>query len=224
MQEERGAEGTPHIQGMLAYKNAVAMSTLRQWNPRIHWEKAISIAASVAYCTDSTKRHGRIWTKNFSCGNSADLHLLQEQDLYQWQRELITELRGPPNPRSVIWYTDRDGGCGKTALARLIYATFSGVIYLNGGSFKDAAHAVVSAKQDPRVLVVNLPRSVEGKVSYTTLESIKDGLVASGKYQGGCRIYAPPHVIVFSNFFPDINALSQDRWDLRELRNNERYM
>lgn len=224
MQEEVGEQNTPHIQGTLAYKNAVALSTLKQWNTRIHWEKTISIQASVAYCTDETKRSGRIWTKNFSSTASAELHLLQEPDLYPWQRDLITELRGPPHPRSVIWYTDREGGCGKTALARLLYATFTGVIYLNGGSFKDAAHAVIRAKQDPRLLILNLPRSVEGKVSYTTLESIKDGLVASGKYEGGVRLYPVPHVIVFSNFFPDINALSQDRWDLRELRDNTRYM
>lgn len=175
------------------------MSTLKQWNTRVHWEKAVSISASVAYCSDRAKRHGRIWAKNYAIPN--DLGILRGEDLYDWQLDLLEELRGPANPRSVIWYTDRAGGCGKTALARHVYANFPGVIYLNGGSFKDAAHAVVKAKSDPQILIMNLPRSVEGKVSYTTLESIKDGLVASGKYEGGCRLYPPPARSRFRELF-----------------------
>lgn len=219
-QEEKGEEGTPHLQGFLHYKNQVARSTLSQWNPRLHLEPARSIVASVAYCSDAQKRHGRIWSKHFQVRDT--LMLLQEADLFQWQQQLVEELKGMPDPRKVVWYYDAEGGSGKTALARHVLGTYPGVLYLGGGSFKDAAHACIKARQDPKIVLVNLPRSTEGKVSYGTFESLKDGLVYSGKYEGGVRLFAPPHVIIFANFLPEIAALSIDRWDIRHLRYQER--
>jgi len=221
-QEERGEEGTPHLQGYLHYKNQVARSTLSQWNPRIHLEPARSIVASVAYCSDPQKRHGRIWAKHYQVRDN--LQLLEPDNLFMWQRELVEELAGVPDPRKIVWYYDADGGSGKTAIARHLLGLHPGVLYLAGGSYKDACHACVKARQDPRIVLVNLPRTTEGKVSYATFESLKDGLVYSGKYEGGVRLFAPPHVIIFANFLPDLAALSIDRWDVRHLRFQQRTM
>lgn len=127
----------------------------------------------------------------------------------------------PADDRSIIWYQDADGGSGKTAMARFTVATFgSKVLYLSGGSGKDILYQVVKAKEDPLVVLFNLSRSQEGKISYQAMETIKDGLVQSGKYEGGMKMFPPPHVIVFANWLPDLNALSQDRWVIRTLRNN----
>lgn len=224
MQEERGENGTPHIQGFIHYKNAVALSTLKSWNPRIHWEQARSIVNSVKYCSDPTKRHGQIWTLGFDVPNQPRLHVLDRADLFTWQLELANELDQEPNDRSITWYYDQDGGSGKTSMAKFIVATYQSVLFLSGGSFKDTSYQVIKMKTDPRIVVVNLPRTSEGKVSYSTLESVKDGLIQSGKYEGGFRLYAPPHVIVMSNFLPDMNALSMDRWQIRYLENNRRLL
>lgn len=219
-QEERGANGTPHLQGYLHYKNQVARSTISQWNPRLHLEPARSIVQSVAYCSDATKRHGRIWSKHYQVRD--DLHLLDRADFFGWQEELFTELLGDPDERRIIWYYDADGGAGKTAFARALLARSPGVLYLSGGGYRDAAHQIIKAKTDPRIVLVNLPRSTEGKVSYGTFECAKDGLVASGKYEGGVRLFPPPHVVIFANYLPDLSQLSIDRWDIRHLRHNAR--
>lgn len=67
---------------------------------------------------------------------------------------------------------------------------------------------------------MNLSRQAEGAFSYASVETIKDGLVFSGKYEGGTRLYARPHVIIFANWLPDMTKLSLDRWDIRTLANN----
>lgn len=149
------------------------------------------------------------------------LFVLARADLFTWQRELAAQLEEPAEDRLIYWYQDRLGGSGKTAMARFIMAEYgSRAVYLSGGSAKDILYQIIKHKVDPSIIVFNLARTQEGKVSYQAIETVKDGMVQSGKYEGGFRMYAPPHVIVFANWPPDFNALSQDRWMLRELDNN----
>lgn len=197
------------------------MSTLKVWNPRIHWEHTRDIKSSVAYCSDPQKRapNGRVWSAGFTIPTE-DLHILDFADLFPWQRDLVNDLREPADDRSILWYCDRLGGSGKTALAKHIIRNIPHAMFFSGGKFTDMAHQVVRSKFDPSVVVVNLPRTSEGKLSYAAMEAIKDGLLQSGKYEGGWRLYPPPHVVVFSNFMPEEDKLSADRWKIRELENN----
>lgn len=212
------------MQGYVHFKDAVALSTIKAWNPRLHLEQTRSVVQSVAYCSDPTKRDGKIWTHGYTVPSTDRTYVLAPGDLYTWQRELYQQLQTPPeDDRSIVWYTDLDGGSGKTAMARFILETFGArALYLSGGSTKDILHQVIRHRQDPEIVLFNLSRSQEGKLAYSALETIKDGLCQSGKYEGGMRMFRPPHVIVFANWLPDLGSLSQDRWQIRELRNNRR--
>lgn len=197
------------------------MSTIKAWNPRLHLEATRSVVQSVAYCSDATKRRGKIWSHGYTVSTTPPIYVLDHGDLYLWQRELAAELELPADDRTIVWYLDRDGGSGKTAMARYLLAKFQQkALYLSGGSGKDILYQVIKMKQDPQVILFNMARSQEGKVSYNAIETVKDGLVQSGKYEGGFRMFPSPHVIVFANWFPDLASLSQDRWLIRELRNN----
>lgn len=220
-QEETGEGGTPHLQGFIHFNQPVALSTIKSWNPRLHLEQTRSVVQSVAYCSDPTKRTGQLWHLGYSVPSQTRPWILKEDQLYDWQRNLAAEMELPANDRSIIWYQDATGGSGKTAMARYILATFgSKALYLSGGCAKDISYQVVKAKEDPCVVLFNLARSQEGKVSYAAMETIKDGLIQSGKYEGGMRMFAPPHVVIFANWAPDIAALSADRWMIRQLHNN----
>ncbi|AUM61722.1 Rep [uncultured virus] len=141
--------------------------------------------------------------------------------MYTWQRELAAEAETPPDKRKIVWYYDQAGGSGKTEMAKFLLGTCDSAIFLSGGGFKDISYQIVRAKKDPRIIILNLPRTSEGKVSYASLEAAKDGLVQSGKYEGGWRLFPNPHVYVFANFMPDLASLSADRWTIRVLDNNE---
>ena len=67
------------------------------------------------------------------------------------------------------------------------------------------------------VLIINVPRCNENHVSYAAMEEIKDGLIYSGKYEGGFANIEHPHVIVVSNFAPELSKLSEDRWNILKI-------
>lgn len=134
----------------------------------------------------------------------------------------MEELRADPDERTITWYHDAIGGSGKTALAKHIMATLPCSQFFSGGKFADMAYQIIKAKKDPKVIVINLPRTADGRVSYSAIESMKDGILQSGKYEGGFRIFAPPHVVVFANFLPTMEALSLDRWEIRYLEARRR--
>lgn len=218
-QEETGEAGTRHIQGFIYFRTQTAFSTLRQWNTRIHWERTRDISASVKYCSDVEKRTGRIWARGYAYSDR-NLRIIELDNLYDWQRELLQELDGEPDMRTVIWYADPEGGCGKTALCRYLVKNVPDTMFVSSGSAKDITYQVVKSQQEPKNVVFNLPRSAEGAMSYAAIESLKDGLLFSGKYEGGVKLFPPPHVVIFANFLPDYGKLSLDRWRVRHLSNN----
>jgi hypothetical protein len=51
------------------------------------------------------------------------------------------------------------------------------------------------------------------------MEDFKNGMIFSTKYESKAKVFKKPHLIVFSNFMPNMEALSKDRWEIRQLSN-----
>ncbi len=68
-QEEMGEEKTPHLQGVLAYKNAIEFTTVKKIHPLAHWEKCKSLKASLQYCSKEDSRVGKTYTWNYEIFN-----------------------------------------------------------------------------------------------------------------------------------------------------------
>lgn len=132
--------------------------------------------------------------------------------LFTWEEKLLTELKSVPDRRKIIWYVDLIGGSGKSTFAKYLLAKGDCAYFTNCKS-ADIAHAY----KGERTVIFDFTRSVEGRINYEIIESIKNGVVFSGKYNSGLKVHATPHIICFSNFNPELNKLSQDRWDLRNL-------
>jgi hypothetical protein len=185
----------------------------------MHVERTRDIHKSVKYCSSLEKRCGRIYASGFTIPKEG-LDLIEETEFYDWQRQLLAELGQLPHRRRIIWYYDQEGGCGKTELARHIISKYENALYLASAAGKDMIHMVAKQAKDPKIIIINLSRQAEGKFSYASVEAIKDGLIFSGKYEGCSRVFPRPHVVIFSNWYPDLSALTLDRWDIRVLRNN----
>lgn len=69
-----------------------------------------------------------------------------------------------------------------------------------------------------RVVFMDVPRRQGNKINYNALESLKNGLFFSTKYESGMVRCAVPHIVVFANSPPDEGALSADRWDIHEIK------
>lgn len=127
--------------------------------------------------------------------------------LRTWQRDLWQELATVPDERTVHWFHDESGNAGKTWFSKLVLSVSDCVRFENGKSC-DVKHAYAGE----RVVFFDLSRSQSEHVNYEVIESIKNGVMFSSKYDSRQKLFPPPHVIVFANFAPDFTKLSQDRW------------
>jgi len=134
-------------------------------------------------------------------------------ELRDWQQSLIDIISLPPDDRHVYWITDVIGGCGKTQLSIYLKLNFNATILPNAPA-KDMSH-MLPAK--PPIIVFDFTRQVDGYVNYSFIESCKNGIVSSPKYESHVKYFPTPHVICFANFMPDLTKLSADRWKLINL-------
>lgn len=218
-QEECGENNTPHLQGVVYFKNARTFNQMKQLHSKVHWEITKSFKHSVNYCSDITKRKGRLFTNDVNIPQPLKL-ICNENNLFTYQRELYNMLKDEPDDRSIIWCWEEDGNVGKTQFLKFILHIFKDFSYLcTGGKANDITSQILKMKFDPKIFVMDLPRTTEGKVSYNGIEQVKNGLVSSAKYEGGFRLFNSPHVLILANFPPDIEKLSYDRWKIYKIVN-----
>lgn len=61
-QEEKGENGTAHLQGLLCSNNAVSFNSIKKLIPRAHIEACKNKNASINYCKKGESRCGKIYT------------------------------------------------------------------------------------------------------------------------------------------------------------------
>lgn len=71
--------------------------------------------------------------------------------------------------------------------------------------------------EDPKIIIMDIPRYSNEYINYGMLEEIKNGMIYSGKYEGGICLFDYPHIFVFSNYPPDTDKMSEDRWNIMEI-------
>lgn len=97
-QEETGAQGTKHLQGVLYFKNARSFAAVKKMIPRAHIEKTIDFNASVRYCSKEDSRTGKIYTNLGDLSvfgtNSTDkkVKIPWEEKLFKENRKLWEEM------------------------------------------------------------------------------------------------------------------------------------
>lgn len=215
-QSEVGEKGTPHIQGVFKFDKKIRFSGLKKIFQKSHFEKCISFHNTIEYCRKNETFDGQ-W--RLEKGVAESVRVLPTAGLFSWQAEVVADISKEPDDRHIQWYIDAEGGKGKTALCRYLI-THHNAIYINGGKGSDILHVTAEAlraKVNCKLIVFDFPRTLEGKVSYTAIESIKNGLFMSTKYEGGLINMNPPHVVIFANWQPDISQLSLDRWEIYEI-------
>ncbi|AXH75570.1 MAG: putative viral replication protein [Cressdnaviricota sp.] len=212
-QEETGEIGTPHLQGVIYFENARTGKQMKELHSKVHWEKTKCLKGSVNYCCKEETRTGKIYHKGWSPPEQLDIIT----NLYDWQQTIVDLLKTKPDKRTIHWFWEPVGNRGKTELCKYILTQFQHVQYFTGGEAKDIAFQIINETWTPKIVIFDFPRTSEGKVSYNSIESVKNGLVQSGKYKGGRKIFNAPHVIIMANWGPDTSRLSDDRWHIVHL-------
>lgn len=136
--------------------------------------------------------------------------------LYPWQAECVNMVTNTlPDDRTIHWYVDPDGKKGKSTVRKMLeYRNIAlGIRWMCYDNF---AHLIGKDKpKSKRCYIFDLtksrPRNVTWDEIYVCIESCKDGLVTSGRYEGTHFSFRPPWVLVFSNTYPKLDKLGKDR-------------
>lgn len=204
--------GTPHIQGNVECWTKQRLTAMKKIHKGIHWEPTKSNEFNVVkYCTKDM------------CFISKGLlipYRVKLPSIYPWQQTLIDILDTEPNQRDIYWICGSRGGEGKTMFQKYICSINQEAIVL-GGKGHDMKNGVLnyvnSKKKFPKIIFINLCRN--DNLDYTGLEAMKDMFFYSGKYEGGMVVGPPPHIMVFSNEFPE-ELLSKDRLHVYNIDKN----
>lgn len=216
-QEEKGENGTPHLQGCVEFSNARSFTSMKKIHDKIHWEPTKNGNAAIEYCCKEATRNGQIWSKNIAKKyNGSDLI----KELRPWQQEIANLIRTKPDNRKVYWYWEPNGNMGKSSLGKYLAFHNSNVCLTTATKSADILTCV-----DPiyDTYIFDFPRCLGDFLPFTAIEQLKNGFITDSKLKKKARMlmFDPPHVIIFSNYEPDKDKLSADRWVIKKIDNPE---
>lgn len=216
-QEERGKEGTLHIQGYLEFKNQMKRQNLfKQLGQEFYAVAPQNKHAAKQYCQKAETSCGQQWIKEPEKPVKKEVKDKFDYSIAaQWQLDIIELVQQEPDDRKIYWYWENEGQCGKSRLAKHLHMKFNA--FVTGGKCADVMCGLAQRKEPPEIVVWDMPRSVEQSISYHAIEQIKNGLVYSTKYESCTICFNEPHVIIFANTPPDLSKLSRDRWVVHEI-------
>lgn len=131
----------------------------------------------------------------------------------EWQSKVVDLIKTQADSRSVNWFVDLEGSQGKTYLSKHLIAEYD-AFYCTGGRHLDVCHAY----NNQNIIIFDFTREKEDHICYSTIETLKNGLVFSSKYNSTTKVRPHnAHILIFANFEPDQSKLSQDRWRITRL-------
>lgn len=208
--KEVGESGTPHLQGAIWLKVKERITSLKKEAgfARASFRPMRNEKALEAYI----QKDGDAWLHGFP----KPIRIIKE--LRPWQAEIEQLCLTEPDERTINWFWEPIGGIGKSAFCKYLVIKRQ-ALYCSGGKHSDLMNLVFNQDMDATEIVIfDIPRAHKGHISYSALESIKNGLVCNTKYETGSKVFNSPHIIVFANFPPeDMSMLSEDRWNIVEL-------
>lgn len=219
-QQEVGEEqATPHIQGAVAFTSKIRPFPYLGLPQQIRWASARGTwADQLRYCSKSTTKVGP--TVLYGCRLPREPTTISKSEFYPWQEKIHSILEAEPDERKIYWLWESIGNVGKSAFVKYMVIREE-AIFCAGSRTTDIINLVYNAHvagKPTDIIIWDLPRQAQGKISFGALEMLKNGLIANMKYETGVAAFATPHIIVLSNDMPiDMHLLSQDRWVVRNI-------
>lgn len=130
-----------------------------------------------------------------------------------WQRQIIDIVKGSAHDRKIHWVHDSQGHRGKSRLLTHLICNYNATELR--GRIPDMAFQY---NKEP-IVVFDIPRTRSGTMDhiYEFSEQLKNGRIISTKYESCMKLFATPHVFIFSNSMPEMDKWSRDRYDIIDL-------
>lgn len=219
MGKEVGDSGTPHLQGYYETSSRTRPTCLKLSHKRTHFEIAKgSDVQNYVYCTKEGDYVEKGFDRRWKLMNKLiEIKTIKREEFFDWQNKVYAiweEFKKKPEDRLIHWIYSENGCNGKTALARYLVKN-DDFGYLNNAKTSDICFYASNNMKDGYVF--DFCRSNEDKINYQAIESLKNGIMFSGKYESNCILMDSPCIICFANFEPDTRKLSKDRWNIINL-------
>ena len=178
----------------------------------IHWETLKDTDDVRGYCSKDDTHDGK---HRFIWGFPKPLKLITPSK--PWQLKILELIDTEPDDRLVHWFWSEKGGVGKSQFAKYCVAN-KNCLFFEEGKKADIMHLIFEAPEDRLgCMIIDVPRDNGNHISYKAIESIKNGMIYSPKYEGGYKLFNSPHIIVFANVPPQEERLSADRWVIENI-------
>lgn len=217
--KEVGSMGTPHLQGYYETVSRTRPTCLKLSHKRTHFEGARGTdVQNYKYCSKDNNYKEKGFTLTWKITNKIiTVKTICKDEFYDWQKKVYkiwTDFKEKPEDRLIHWIWSEKGCNGKTALAKYFVGN-EDFGYLNNAKTSDICfYASTNIKEG---YIFDFCRSNEDHINYQAIESLKNGIMFSGKYESNCIMMDSPCIICFANFEPDIDKLSKDRWNIIDL-------
>lgn len=214
-QLEEGESRTPHFQAAFEFKSGKSFETIKKILPRAKIMKTNNRKAAIVYCTKPEGRLEGPWTK----GLPKQIKLIET--FRPFQSDILKLISDTPDDRTIHWFYDKTGSVGKTSFAKYLCVNYNALYCC--GKCSDTKYLIAKhfekdeCNKDDLICIFGFTRTKEDYVSYEAIESVKDGIFTSTKYESTMVVFNSPHVFIFANFKPDKNALSKDRWSIKKI-------
>lgn len=146
------------------------------------------------------------------------------EELREWQTELMDVIEEQSvHPRHILFFVDPVGGQGKSFMCRLIMSLYPEKTLILSNAKHDRLYHTYSGQT---IIIFDMTRSLsdeQDNLPYAVMENMKNGYKPPGMYGTPPAFYSIPHVIVFTNHSPNMNALSHDRYSITTLSQNNAY-
>lgn len=223
---EEGDSKTPHIQGYVRFKNQVRFSTLKKKLPQAHLEKAKGTPRqNFDYCSKDGDYVSNMVIK-LTRQDMLNMVGQEYKDVVwkSWQTDLLDIIGSCSSKRTIHWVYEKTGNVGKTFLARFLCLQ-PGTVVCEGkkSDIFNQVNSMIEAGTIPKLVIVDCPRTCIDFLSYTAIECLKNGLLYSGKYEGGLCVFPSPTVLCFANEKPKQEKLSLDRWHIYKIQDDTLY-
>lgn len=207
---ETGENGTPHLQGYFEFKNPKRLETLKNFNPRIHWENRRGSAKQAAdYCKKENNyvEKGEISKQ----GKRSDLEEIGSMILIDKANDKEVAMAFPSQyirySKGIeklinLTYEDRTKApivtwlWGKAGVGK---SGFAAERHLNSHYIKDGTKWWDNYKQEDAIIIDDF----DGRWPFRDLLRLLDRYKYQGEYKGGYIKINSPYIYITCEFPPE---------------------
>lgn len=204
----------------LCKKPSDAQGLLTLWDNRLKEEESCKIHKITRW----QKQAFQLMQKPKESSSSAE----EYAGLIPYTQKQIDDLMKKPHKfksgrdRKLTVYWQPKGCGGKTWFGKQLMIFDPKRFYMiqGVGSMRDVAtqiHNGVANGWTGEILLINISRSCADHKIYNVIESLRDGILSTQKFNGETFTYGIKDLVIFTNFMPNLEQVSIDRWTIYEI-------